>query len=74
MKNSFLSFLALALSLFSFSVFSQTESKTESKPEVDTTLLGLPGDNLDLYAVMDLFQHLLGSLRSIKLENCQCCH
>ena len=52
MKNSFLSFLVLAMSLLSFPVFSQTESQTEK----DTTLLGLPGDNLDLYAVLDLFQ------------------
>ena len=29
-------------------VFSQTEE--------DSTLLGLPGDNLDLYAVLDIFQ------------------
>ena len=36
------------MSLFSLPAFSQTES--------DSTLLGLPGDNLDLYAVLDLFQ------------------
>ena len=52
MKNSFLSFLVLAMSLLSFPVFSQTDSQTEK----DSTLLSLPGDNLDLYAVMDLFQ------------------
>ena len=53
MKNSFLSFLVyLAMSLLSFPVFSQAETQTEK----DTTLLGLPGDNLDLYAVLDLFQ------------------
>jgi hypothetical protein len=52
MKNSFLSFLVLAMSLISFPGFSQTGSQTE----VDTTLLGLPGDGLDLYAVLDLFQ------------------
>ena len=52
MKTNFLSFLILAMSLLSFPVFSQTESKTEK----DSTLLGLPGDNLDLYAVLDLFQ------------------
>ena len=51
MKNSFLSFLVLAMSLLSFPVFSQTESQQK-----DTALLGLPGDNLDLYAVLDLFQ------------------
>jgi len=48
MKNSFLASLVLSMSLLSFSVFSQTES--------DTTSLGLPGDNLDLFAVLDLFQ------------------
>ena len=48
MKNSFLASLLLSMSLLSFSVFSQTEN--------DTTSLGLPGDNLDLYAVLDLFQ------------------
>ncbi len=34
--------------LFSLPVFSQSAK--------DTTLLGLPGDNLDLYSVMTLFQ------------------
>lgn len=28
----------------------------DSQATMDTTLLGLPGDNLDLYAVLDLFQ------------------
>jgi len=48
MKNRFLLLLVLATGLLSIPVFSQTEA--------DTTLLGLPGDNLDLYAVLDLFQ------------------
>jgi len=48
MKNSFLSFLILAMGLLSLPVLSQTET--------DSTLLGLPGDNLDLFAVLDLFQ------------------
>jgi hypothetical protein len=52
MKNIFLSFIVLAISLLCFPVFSQTESQTGE----DSTLLGLPGDNLDLYAVLDLFQ------------------
>ena len=52
MKNSFLSLLILAISLLSFPVFSQTGSQAGA----DTTSLGLPGDNLDLYAVLDLFQ------------------
>ena len=48
MKNSFISYVILALSLFSFPAFSQTE-------ETDN-LSGLPGDNLDLFAVLELFQ------------------
>ena len=48
MKNLFLATLILAMGLFSSPIFSQTEN--------DTTSLGLPGDNLDLYAVLDLFQ------------------
>ena len=48
MKNRLLSLLLIAMSLLSFPAFSQTEN--------DTTLLGLPGDNLDLFAVLDLFQ------------------
>ena len=48
MKTKYLSILLLTMSLISFSAFSQTEN--------DEPLLGLPGDNLDLYAVLDLFQ------------------
>jgi uncharacterized membrane protein YgcG len=48
MKKSLLSFLVIVICLFSQSIFSQT---AEDAPE-----LGLPGDNLDLYAVLDLFQ------------------
>jgi len=48
MKSRYLSIIVLVLSLISFSSFSQTEN--------DEPLLGLPGDNLDLYAVLDLFQ------------------
>jgi len=44
-----LSFLVVAVSLLSLSVFSQAAKDT-------TDLLGLPGDNLDLYAVLTLFQ------------------
>ena len=47
MKKHILSCLVAALSLFCLPAFSQTEK--------DSTLLGLPGDNLDLYAVLDLF-------------------
>src|SRR6476659_2387235 len=38
--------------LWSLPVFSQTKDQ----PKEDTTSLGLPGDNLDLYAVLTLFQ------------------
>jgi uncharacterized membrane protein YgcG len=48
MKNHIIPVLAVAISLVHLQVFSQTEK--------DSTLLGLPGDNLDLYAVLDLFQ------------------
>lgn len=48
MKINLFKVLILALSLLSTPTFSQSES--------DTTLLGLPGDNLNLYAVLDLFQ------------------
>jgi len=51
MKNRFLSYVILAISLFSFPAFSQTESQTETD-----NMLDLPGDNLDLFAVLDLFQ------------------
>ena len=47
-KNNLFIFFVLAMSLLSLPVFSQAEK--------DSTLLGLPGDNLDLYAVLDLFQ------------------
>jgi hypothetical protein len=48
MKTRYLSILLLMVSLISFSSFSQTET--------EDGLLGLPGDDLDLYAVLDLFQ------------------
>jgi hypothetical protein len=48
MKRHFLSIIAISIGLLSFPVFSQTEKEPK--------LLGLPGDDLDLYAVMDLFQ------------------
>jgi hypothetical protein len=52
MKKYLLSFLILTMSLLSYPAFSQEGSKAEQ----DSTLSGLPGDNLDLYAVLDLFQ------------------
>ncbi|PKB16590.1 hypothetical protein [Flavobacterium sp. 5] len=48
MKIRFLSLLVLVMSLTGLTSFAQ---KDDSKGE-----LGLPGDNLDLYAVLDLFQ------------------
>src|SRR3982751_4128987 len=48
MRKFFLRYLAGAMTLLSLPVFSQTEN--------DTASLGLPGDNLDLYAVLELFQ------------------
>ena len=51
MKKCFFPFLLLLLSLFSLPVFSQTQTKAKQ----DTASLGMAGDNLDLYAVLDLF-------------------
>jgi len=48
MKTKCLSILLLTMSLISFSSFAQTGD--------EEGLLGLPGDDLDLYAVLDLFQ------------------
>lgn len=48
MKNSFLAIAIVLTGLLSLPVFSQTKDKPVS--------LGLPGDNLDLYAVMEVFQ------------------
>jgi hypothetical protein len=52
MKNSLLLFIVLAMSLLSYQAFSQTDNQAAT----DTALLGLPGDNLDLYAVLNIFQ------------------
>jgi hypothetical protein len=48
MKSSFLTILVLLTSLLSLPIHSQTKDEPVS--------LGLPGDNLDLYAVMEIFQ------------------
>jgi len=50
MKIRFYSFLLIAMSLIGATAFAQTDK------DKDTGELGLPGDNLDLYAVLDLFQ------------------
>src|SRR6187399_1626019 len=52
MKKVFVSLLILTLSLLNTQSFSQTDNPANK----DTAGLGLPGDNLDLYAVLDLFQ------------------
>jgi len=64
MKNSFLLIVLLLTSLFGISVYPQTGD--------DTGTLGLPGDNLDLYAVLDLFQKsktIEDFEKSLNLEN-----
>ena len=45
-------FLAIALLFGTMSLRAQDKTEAESNEE----LLGLPGDNLDLYAALDLFQ------------------
>ena len=53
MKKFLLPYLATTMCLISLQAFSQGKDQ----PKEDTTaLLGLPGDNLDLYAVLTLFQ------------------
>ena len=55
MKKIILLYLTTAFILISTTAFSQ--NKDSKKDDKDTTaLLGLPGDNLDLYAVLTLFQ------------------
>ncbi|HET7000758.1 MAG TPA: hypothetical protein VFI33_05605 [Puia sp.] len=49
MNKILLSFLVIAMSMVSLPVFSQAKQKQ------DTASLGMAGDNLDLYAVLDLF-------------------
>jgi hypothetical protein len=48
MKIRFLTIIVIVMSLSGLTAFSQNEAATGE--------LGLPGDNLDLYAVLDLFQ------------------
>src|SRR3954468_19858792 len=65
MKKFLLPYLAAAVCLLSLPAFSQSKEKSKEKskepskeqPKEDTTaLLGMAGDNLDLYAVLDIFQ------------------
>ena len=51
MKKNFLPYLAAAMCLLTQPVIAQADKDT-------TALLGLPGDNLDLYAVLTLFQKI----------------
>src|ERR1700753_1630848 len=51
-KCLFLLYMAGVLCVFSLPAFSQ--SKTSQTP-TDTAALGMAGDNLDLYAVLDIF-------------------
>jgi hypothetical protein len=49
MKKIIISFLVLMIGLWSSPLFSQVEN--------EVVALGLPGDNLNLYAVLDIFQN-----------------
>src|SRR5215471_864411 len=56
MKKFFLPYLA-AMCLLSLQGFSQDKDQAKDQSKADTTnKLGLAGDGLDLYAVLDLFQ------------------
>ena len=57
MKKYLFLYLLAAISVLSLPAFSQNKDKKNEAPKEDTTpLLGLAGDNLDLYAVLELFQ------------------
>lgn len=51
MKKFLLPYVAIVMCLLSSPAFSQDKNKEDSIP-----MLGMAGDNLDLYAVLDLFQ------------------
>ena len=53
MKKVFILLIVMIIGLLSNTVYSQTQTTVAP----DSALLGLPGDNLDLYAVLDLFQN-----------------
>jgi len=55
MNKFFISVLAFAMILVSRPAFSQPRTDNSAQAPADTASLGLAGDNLDLYAVMDLF-------------------
>lgn len=52
MKINHLAGLVLIIGLWSLPVYAQSDKESAA----DSTLLGLPGDNLDLVGVLDLFQ------------------
>lgn len=59
MKRFLSLLLIMALSIFSFKGFAQNDQQPnpqQQDPQQDQQQLGLPGDNLNLYAVMKLFQ------------------
>jgi hypothetical protein len=55
MNKFFISVLAFAMSLVSLPALAQPRTDNSASAPADTASLGLAGDNLDLYAVMDLF-------------------
>ena len=57
MKKFFLPYLAAAMCLLTLPAFSQNKDQAKNQSKADTTdKLGMAGDGLDLYAVLDLFQ------------------
>src|SRR5215211_3954720 len=58
MKKFLLLYVLAAMNLLSLTAFSQDkgDKKADAPKEDTSTLLGLPGDNLDLYAVLEIFQ------------------
>jgi hypothetical protein len=55
MNKFFISVLAFAMICMSLPAFAQPRTDNSASAPKDTASLGLAGDNLDLYAVMDLF-------------------
>jgi hypothetical protein len=55
MKKCFLPSLVIMMTMFSLPAFSQSKTDAKASSPTDTASLGMAGDNLDLYAVMDLF-------------------
>ncbi len=48
-------YLVVIITMFSLPAFSQPKTDAKASSPTDTASLGMAGDNLDLYAVMDLF-------------------